>query len=79
MGKSPGKLAIWGIGAAEAYRDAIDWAGVQPWSNGNVGLWGMSYLAMGNKVLAKDNLKQALDSDAEFRGKDVAKAEFGKL
>ena len=46
MGKSPGKLAIWGIGAAEAYRDAIDWAGVQPWSNGHVGLWGMSYLAM---------------------------------
>ena len=46
MGKSPGKLAIWGIAAAEAYRDAIDWAGAQPWSNGNVGLWGMSYLAM---------------------------------
>ncbi len=40
---------------------------------------GMSYLALGNKVLAKDNLKQALDSDAEFRGKDIAKAEFGKL
>ena len=40
---------------------------------------GMAYLAMGNKVLAKDNLKQALDSDAEFRGKDIAKAEFAKL
>lgn len=46
MGKSPGKLAIWGLGAAEAFRDAIDWAGAQPWCNGNVGLWGMSYLAM---------------------------------
>jgi Tfp pilus assembly protein PilF len=39
----------------------------------------MAYLAMGNKVLAKDNLKQALDSDAEFRGKDIAKTEFAKL
>jgi uncharacterized protein len=46
MGKSPGKLAIWGLSAAEAFRDAIDWAGEQPWSNGNVGLWGMSYYAM---------------------------------
>ena len=52
MGKSPGKLAIWGIGAAEAYRDAIDWAGEQPWSNGNVGLWGMSYLAMSQHQVA---------------------------
>ncbi|MCP3729989.1 CocE/NonD family hydrolase [Sphingomonas sp. MG17] len=46
MGKSPGKLAIWGYSTAEAYRDAIDWAGVQDWCNGNVGLWGMSYYAM---------------------------------
>lgn len=45
-GKNPGKLAVWGHSTAEAYRDAIDWAGVQPWSNGNVGLWGLSYLAM---------------------------------
>jgi predicted acyl esterase len=46
MGASPGKLAIWGFSTAEAFRDAIDWAGVQPWCNGNVGLWGMSYYAM---------------------------------
>ncbi|WP_374943777.1 CocE/NonD family hydrolase [Sphingomonas sp.] len=45
-GRSPGKLAVWGHGTAEAYRDAIDWAGEQPWSNGAVGLWGMSYYAM---------------------------------
>ena len=45
-GKSPGKLAPWGFGTAEAYRDAIEWAGGQPWSNGNVGLWGLSYYAM---------------------------------
>jgi uncharacterized protein len=45
-GKSPGQLAPWGIAGAEAFRDAIDWAGVQTWSNGAVGTWGMSYLAM---------------------------------
>ena len=45
-GKSPGKVAPWGISTAEAYRDSIEWAGEQPWSNGNVGLWGMSYYAM---------------------------------
>ena len=45
-GKNPGKLAPWGLATAEAFRDAIEWAGKQPWSNGNVGLWGMSYYAM---------------------------------
>jgi predicted acyl esterase len=45
-GLNPGKLAVWGFSTAEAFRDAIDWAGEQPWSNGNVGLWGMSYYAM---------------------------------
>ena len=45
-GKSPGRLAPWGFATAEAFRDAIEWAGSQPWSNGNVGLWGMSYYAM---------------------------------
>jgi len=45
-GKSPGQLAPWGIAGAEALRDSIEWAGEQPWSNGAVGTWGMSYLAM---------------------------------
>ncbi len=45
-GKSPGQLAPWGIVGAEALRDSIEWAGEQPWSNGAVGTWGMSYLAM---------------------------------
>lgn len=44
--KSPGLQAPLSVQEAEDYYDAIEWAGVQPWSNGNVGLWGMSYLAM---------------------------------
>jgi predicted acyl esterase len=44
--KSPGHQAPLSRQEAEDYYDAIEWAGVQPWSNGNVGLWGMSYVAM---------------------------------
>jgi predicted acyl esterase len=51
-GKSPGTLGIWGINEAEAFYDAIEWAGVQPWSNGNVGLWGMSYYAVNQHAVA---------------------------
>jgi uncharacterized protein len=46
VGQSPGLQAPWSVQQAHDYYDAIEWAGVQPWSNGNVGLWGMSYLAM---------------------------------
>jgi uncharacterized protein len=31
---------------AEAFYDLIEWAGTQAWSNGNVGLSGVSYLAV---------------------------------
>jgi uncharacterized protein len=51
-GKNPGKLAPWGFATAEAYRDAIEWAGEQSWSNGNVGLWGMSYYAINQHAVA---------------------------
>jgi uncharacterized protein len=51
-GKNPGTLAPFGIETAEAFRDAIDWAGEQPWCNGNVGLWGMSYYAMSQHAAA---------------------------
>ncbi len=44
--KSPGVQAPFSVQEAEDYYDAIEWAGTQPWSNGNIGLWGMSYLAM---------------------------------
>ena len=51
-GKNPGKLAVWGFGTAEAFHDAIEWAGEQPWCNSNVGLWGMSYYAMVQHAVA---------------------------
>ncbi|HEY0941922.1 MAG TPA: CocE/NonD family hydrolase [Steroidobacter sp.] len=45
-GKSPGTICAFGRPEAEAYYDAIEWAGVQQWSNGNIGTWGLSYYAM---------------------------------
>jgi putative CocE/NonD family hydrolase len=35
--------------------DAVEWAGVQPWSNGNVGLLGVSYLAINQYKVAAMN------------------------
>ncbi|MFB9467731.1 CocE/NonD family hydrolase [Streptomyces cinereospinus] len=46
VGNSPGLQSPLSTREARDYYDAIEWAGTQPWSNGNVGLWGMSYLAM---------------------------------
>ena len=49
---SPGVQAPFSRQEAEDYYDSIEWAGVQPWSNGNVGTWGMSYLAMSQHNVA---------------------------
>ena len=70
-GKSPGTLGIWGIDEAEAYHDAIEWAGEQSWSNGNVGLWGMSYYAVSQHAVASlrpSHLKAmiAIGTDADL-------------
>ena len=52
VGNSPGLQAPFSAQQAEDYYDAIEWAGTQPWSNGNVGLWGMSYLAITQHTVA---------------------------
>jgi predicted acyl esterase len=67
---SPGVQAPFSVQEAEDYYDAIEWAGTQPWSNGNVGLWGMSYLAMAQHNVAslqpphlKAMIAQGTDAD----------------
>jgi predicted acyl esterase len=45
-GRSPGYLDILSPRETQDYYNCIEWAGVQPWSNGNVGLLGISYYAM---------------------------------
>jgi hypothetical protein len=45
-GRSPGEMDLWSPRETQDYYDCIEWAGVQPWSNGKVGLNGISYYAM---------------------------------
>ena len=45
-GRSPGYLDPFSPQESRDYYDAIEWAGVQPWSSGRVGLLGLSYYAM---------------------------------
>ena len=42
-GRSPGVIDIWSLREAQDLAICVEWAGVQPWSNGKVGLNGISY------------------------------------
>ncbi|MDQ2848379.1 MAG: CocE/NonD family hydrolase [Actinomycetota bacterium] len=71
VGNSPGLQSPFSVQQAEDYYDAIEWAGTQTWSNGNVGLWGMSYLAITQHAVASlqpPRLKAmiALGTDADL-------------
>ena len=54
-GKSPGYHEVWSVQEARDYYDAIEWAAVQAWSNGNVGGSGISYYAMSQWRVAAHN------------------------
>jgi uncharacterized protein len=45
-GRSPGMLDLWSAREARDLYHCIEWAAAQPWSNGKVGLNGISYYAM---------------------------------
>ena len=49
---SEGDLDIFGPIEANAFYDVIEWAGTRDWSNGNVGLNGVSYFAMSQWYVA---------------------------
>lgn len=51
-GKSPGRLDVNSPAEFRDFYDAIEWAGAQPWSNGRVGLLGISYFAAGQWMVA---------------------------
>lgn len=52
-GASPGHMALWSPQETEDFYDCIEWAGVQPWSNGKVGLNGISYYGMNQWQVAQ--------------------------
>ncbi len=45
-GRSPGTIEPWATRERQDLYDCIEWAGVQPWSTGKVGLLGISYYAI---------------------------------
>jgi len=45
-GRSPGYVEHWSPRETKDFYNCIEWAGVQPWSNGKVGLSGISYYAI---------------------------------
>jgi predicted acyl esterase len=45
-GRSPGYLEVWSPREARDLHDCVEWAGTQAWSNGKVGISGISYYAM---------------------------------
>ena len=44
-GRSPGYIDIWSPREAQDFYQCVEWAGTRPWSNGKVGLNGISYFA----------------------------------
>jgi predicted acyl esterase len=51
-GRSPGRLDLFSPRETRDYYEAIEWAGAQPWSNGKVGLCGISYYAINQWLVA---------------------------
>jgi putative CocE/NonD family hydrolase len=45
-GRSPGHLEVWSPREAQDLYACVEWAGTQAWSNGKVGINGISYYAM---------------------------------
>jgi predicted acyl esterase len=45
-GTSPGVMNVWSPQEAKDFYECIEWGGTRPWSNGKVGLSGISYYAM---------------------------------
>ena len=45
-GRSPGYVEHWSPRETKDFANCVEWAGVQPWSNGKVGLCGISYYAI---------------------------------
>ena len=53
-GKSPGRLDVNSPAEFRDFHDAIEWAAVQPWASGKVGLLGVSYYAAGQWMIAAE-------------------------
>lgn len=76
-GKSPGRLDLLGPAEVAGFHDVIEWAGVQPWSNGKVGSLGISWLAMLQWLVAARRPPH-LAAIVPWEGSSDAYREFGR-
>jgi len=51
-GWSPGYMDVWSPLETRDIRDSVEWAAAQPWSNGKVGMCGISYYAINQWLVA---------------------------
>jgi predicted acyl esterase len=51
-GRSPGVMDVWSARESQDLYHCIEWAGTQAWSNGKVGIHGISYYAMNQWTVA---------------------------
>jgi len=51
-GQSPGVLDVWSARETRDFYCCVEWAAVQPWSSGRIGLAGVSYYAMNQYQVA---------------------------
>lgn len=65
---SEGQAGIYSAEDTQDYADLIDWAGGQPWSNGSVGLNGVSYLAITQWMVASRKTPVHLKAIAPWEG-----------
>ncbi|MGI4881078.1 MAG: CocE/NonD family hydrolase [Janthinobacterium lividum] len=65
---SEGEAGIYADHDPQDYADLIEWAGVQPWSSGAVGLNGVSYLAVSQWMCASETKPQHLKAIVPWEG-----------
>jgi hypothetical protein len=76
-GRSPGYLDIFSPQETRDYYECIEWAGTQPWSNGRVGLLGISYYAINQWQVAALQPPH-LTAICPWEGASDAYREFGR-
>ena len=74
-GRSPGKLDLLSPAEIGALCEAIEWAAAQPWSNGKVGMLGISYFAM-SQWLAASRQPRGLAAIVPWEGSSDLYREF---
>ncbi|GAA3509955.1 CocE/NonD family hydrolase [Aquimarina addita] len=66
--QSEGAATLFDDQNVKDFHEAITWAGTQPWSNGNVGLNGVSYLSIAQWVAASKNPPSYLKAIIPWEG-----------